>query len=265
MLLYNHLWHNILHLPTNLQEKLRHNVFKGFAQRGDLFSHKDEPELFPHRILFWKAQNICSMGGISLDFMSDRPLGNLILSFLVISLWKTTTILSLLIFLCKKKNSLCKPPHSETTNSAILPKVSTACITGTSILQAGGASSFTPSRNLFRTSQDRRGHGRIWLSHGSRLFCTLCLSGHVPVKVQASPKWEDYLSFVHVALQKPLDINVSWLASVRPGLEHSAVRVFVFVELSWTFAAGFKQLLRGSSGEKEDHEYSGEATRMNSR
>ena len=104
MLLYNHLWHNILHLPTNLQEKLRHNVFKGFAQRGDLFSHKDEPELFPHRILFWKAQNICSMGGISLDFMSDRPLGNLILSFLVISLWKTTiNSFSSDIFMQKKK------------------------------------------------------------------------------------------------------------------------------------------------------------------
>lgn len=29
-------------------------------------------------------------GGISQDLMSDRPLGNLILSFLVISLWKTT-------------------------------------------------------------------------------------------------------------------------------------------------------------------------------
>lgn len=58
------------------------------------------------------------------------------------------------------------------------------------------------------------------------------MSGHVPVRVQGSPKGEDYLSLVHVALQKPLDINVSWLASVRPGLEQSAVRVFVFVELS---------------------------------
>ena len=99
-------------------------------------------------------------------------------------------------------------------------------------LRPPGSSSFTPSRDLFRTSQDRRGHGRIWLSRGHRLFCSLCLSGHVPVRVQGSPKGEDYLSFVHVALQKPLDINVSWLASVRPGLEHSAVRVFVFVELS---------------------------------
>lgn len=58
------------------------------------------------------------------------------------------------------------------------------------------------------------------------------MSGHVPVRVQDSPKGEDYLSFVHVALQKSLDINVSWLVSVRPGLEQSAVRVFVFVELS---------------------------------
>lgn len=52
------------------------------------------------------------------------------------------------------------------------------------------------------------------------------------LRVQDSPKGEDYLSFVRVALQKPLDINVSWLDSVRPGLEQSAVRVFVFVELS---------------------------------
>lgn len=52
------------------------------------------------------------------------------------------------------------------------------------------------------------------------------------MRVKGSPKGEDYLSFVNAALQKPLDINVSWLASVRPGLEHSAVRVFIFVELS---------------------------------
>ena len=74
-------------------------------------------------------------------------------------------------------------------------------------LHPPGSSSFTPSRDLFRTSQDRRGQGRIWLSRGRRLFCILCLSGHVPVRERGSPKGEDYLSFVHVALQKPLDIK----------------------------------------------------------
>ena len=79
--------------------------------------------------------------GISLDFMSDRPLGNLILSFLVISLWKTTiNPFSSDIFMQKKKNSLCKPPHSQTTTSAVLPAVCTACTTRTSILQAALAS-----------------------------------------------------------------------------------------------------------------------------
>lgn len=58
------------------------------------------------------------------------------------------------------------------------------------------------------------------------------MAGHVPVKVQDSQRGEDYLSFVRVALQETLDINVPWLDSVRPGLEQSAVRVFVFVELS---------------------------------
>ena len=201
--------------------------------------------------------------GISLDFMSDRPLGNLILSFLVISLWKTTiNPFSSDIFMQKKKFPV--QTTSLTDNHLSGTPRSVYCLYD-SHLHPPGSSSFTPSRDLFRTSQDRRGQGRIWLSRGRRLFCILCLSGHVPVRERGSPKGEDYLSFVHVALQKPLDINVSWLASVRPGLEHSAVRVFVFVELSWTFAAGFKQLLRASSGEKEDHEYSGEATRMNSR
>ena len=144
-------------------------------------------------------------GGISLDFMSDRPLGNLILSFLVISLWKTTiNPFSSDIFMQKKKfpvqtTSLTDNHLSDTPRSVYRLY--------DSHLRPPGSSSFTPSRDLFRTSQDRRGHGRIWLSRGRRLFCFLCLSDRVPVRVQGSPKGEDYLSFVHVALQKPLDIN----------------------------------------------------------
>ena len=87
-------------------------------------------------------------GGISQDFMSDSPLGNLILSFLVISLWKTTiNPFSSDIFMQKKKKSPCanhlthrQPLHSQTTTSAILPEVCTACNTRTSILQAALAS-----------------------------------------------------------------------------------------------------------------------------
>lgn len=169
--------------------------------------------------------------GISLDFMSDRPLGNLILSFLVISLWKTTiNPFSSDIFMQKKKKFPVQTTSLTDNHLSGTPR-SVYCLYD-SHLHPPGSSSFTPSRDLFRTSQDRRGQGRIWLSRGRRLFCILCLSGHVPVRERGSPKGEDYLSFVHVALQKPLDINVSWLASVRPGLEHSAVRVFVFVELS---------------------------------
>lgn len=62
-----------------------------------------------------------------------------------------------------------------------------------------------------------------------RFFVRVAMS---QLEWRAPQSGKDYLSFVNAALQKPLDINVSWLASVRPGLERSAVRVFIFVELS---------------------------------
>lgn len=61
-------------------------------------------------------------GEISLTFMSDRPLANLILSFLVTSLWKTTTNpFSFDIFMLKIFSA--QPPHSQTSKSALSPEV----------------------------------------------------------------------------------------------------------------------------------------------
>lgn len=122
--------------PCRFTREVEAQCVWGFAQRGDLFSHKDEPELFHFAFCFERLKTYAE--GVSQDLMSDRPLGNLILSFLVISFGKPPSILSLLIFLCKRKKNSCashltheQPPHSQTTTSAILPEVCTAYNTRT--------------------------------------------------------------------------------------------------------------------------------------
>lgn len=89
----NHLlWHNVPpHHPQFINKKLRHKVVKWLAQEGDLFRHKDGPELSLLRMSDLKGRKRMLKGEHSLNFMSDRPLASLILSFVVISLWKSTT------------------------------------------------------------------------------------------------------------------------------------------------------------------------------
>lgn len=150
-------------------------------------------------------------GEISLTFMSDRPLANLILSFPVTSLWKTTTnSFSFDIFMLKIFPA--RPPHSS-TNGQLSPLPTS--IHSTSRLRPSpllvGIYSEPPT-----VGGSKEGGSDLC---GGGLSSVLGPRGHVPIRVKGSPKEEDYLSFVNAALQKPLDINVSWLASVRPGLE----------------------------------------------
>ena len=205
-------------------------MVKGLALGGDLFNHKKWARISSTLRSESKGSKHMLKGEISPNFISDRPLGNLILSFLVISLWKTTTnpfffdIFMLKQFPVQTTSLFHKQPTQQYSLKCVLH-----------VLPAPhplGGSSFTPSWNEFRISPDRRGQGRKRLPRGRGLSWTLCPSGHVPIRVQGSPKGEDYFSFVHAALQIPLDINVSWLVSVRLRLQHSAVRVFIFVELS---------------------------------
>lgn len=162
-------------------------MVKWLAQEGDLFHQKDGPELSLLCISDSKGREHMLKGEISLNSMSDRPLANLILSFVVASLWKTTSdpfssdIFMLKIFSVwtawlfhEQKGALPGPPPPRGAPASL----------------SIGIHSEPPI-----AGGDTEGcrHGLSW---------TLCPRGHVPIRLKSSPKGEDYLSSVNAALKK---------------------------------------------------------------
>lgn len=140
--------------------------------------------------LSWKEKTPTHMlkGEISLNRMSDCLLANLIPSFWVRSLWKTTSnpfsfgVFMLKIFPVRILLLLCKQPTQQHP-----PEVCTARPTCTPSL---GYSGFSSSWNSFRTSHDGRKRGERQWSLWIWAPWTLCSCGHVPAKVKDSPKGE---------------------------------------------------------------------------
>lgn len=89
----NHLlWHNVPpHHPQFINKKSRHKVVKWLTHEADSFRHKDGPELSLLCMSDLKGRKHMLTGESALNFMSDRPRASLIVSFVVISFWKSTT------------------------------------------------------------------------------------------------------------------------------------------------------------------------------
>lgn len=138
-------------------------------------------------------------GEISLNFMSDRPLANLILSFLVISLWKTHHQFFLFWYVFTK-NIPC-------ANHLALGSIPWSVVHVLPASHPPGYSSF-PQVGIYSELFILGGKHReavIFVDSGSPGPFVLMVVSQAEWRV---PEGEDYFSIVNAALQNPLDINV---------------------------------------------------------
>lgn len=137
-------------------------------------------------------------GEVSLTFMSDRPLANLILSFLVTSLWKTTTDpFSFDIFMLKIFPA--QPPHSFTNKQ--LGTLPTNVHSPSHPHPGPWVAVASLPIGIYSEPPTIGGskEGGSYLC-GCGRSSILCPRGRVPIRAKGSPKGEAYLSLVNAAL-----------------------------------------------------------------